>query len=132
MPSTTSSFREALGILDDSGTINGRSYSLFKVAERDVGKRNLRRFLKESSEIRFLHFNFIDVRIHGSSMDIYPLYEIIKKEFMTGIIPVFKELGSFFIISDHGFTDTKELKERYRHGGKSVWETVLPFGEIRI
>ncbi len=131
-PSITSSFREALGIVNDSGTINGRSYSLFRVAERDMGKRNLRRFLKESTEIKFLHLNFIDVKLHASSMDIFPLYEIIKKEFMTGIIPLFKELSSFFIISDHGFIDTKELKERYKHGGKSVWETVLPFGEIRI
>lgn len=45
---------------------------------------------------------------------------------------IFKELGSFYLLSDHGFRDTKELKERYRHGGKTIWETVLPFVEINF
>ncbi|MFN3481052.1 MAG: hypothetical protein ACK415_11820, partial [Thermodesulfovibrionales bacterium] len=131
-PTTTSNFREIIGITYERGTINGRSYSLLKVAEREIGKRNLKRFLKEDTEIRFLHFNFIDTKIHGSTIDLYPLYEIIKKEFITGIIPILKEIGSFYLTSDHGFTDTKELKERYSHGGRDLWETLLPFAETRI
>jgi hypothetical protein len=132
IPSTTVSFREAMGISDEGGTIDGRTYSLLRIAEKDIGKRNLRKFLKEAGEIRFLHFNFIDARVHASTLDIHPLYEIIKREFITGIIPVLKEVGSFYLLSDHGFVDTKEPKERYRHGGRSLWETLLPFAEVRL
>lgn len=131
-PSTTSNFRDALGIENGAGMLNGRSYSILKVAERDIGKRNLRRFLKDSQDIKFICFNFIDTKIHGSTIDLHPLYEIIKKEFITGIIPILKEIGSFYLVSDHGFTDTKELKERYSHGGRDLWETILPFVETRI
>ncbi len=129
---TTAGFREAVGIVDDSGSFNGKDYLMLRIAERDIGKRNLRRFLKEPSEIKFLHFNFIDTRVHGSTIDLYPLYEIINREFSAGIIPVLKELGSFLLLSDHGFIDTKELKERYRHGGRSVWEIIIPFAEIKL
>ena len=132
LPSTTNNFMDAIGIGSDSGMIDGKVYSIMKVAEREIGKRNLRKFLKEAQGIRFLHFNFIDTRIHGSTLDLYPLYEIIKKEVATAIVPIFKELGSFYLLSDHGFRDTKELKERYRHGGKTIWETVLPFAEIKL
>lgn len=131
-PSTTNNFRDVIGIKEEGGTINGKTYSLLRIAEKEIGKRNLRRFLKEPEEVKFLHFNFIDTRIHGSTLDLYPLYEIIKKEFTTGIIPVLREVGSFYLLSDHGFTDTGEPKDRYRHGGKSLWETVLPFAEIRL
>lgn len=131
-PSTTSNFREIIGITEDVGMINEKSYSLIKVAEKEIGKKNLKKFLKEGYDIKILHFNFIDTKVHNSSIDLYPLYEIIKKEFISGTIPVLKEVGSFYLISDHGFTDTKELKERYRHGGKSLWETLIPFAEIRL
>lgn len=131
-PSTTLNFRELMGIGDEKGMINGRSYSLLKVTEKEIGKRNLRRFLKEGQDIKFLHFNFIDTKIHSSTIDLYPLFEIMKNEFMVGIIPIFKEIGSFYLVSDHGFTDTKGVKERYRHGGKGIWETLLPFAEIKL
>ncbi|MFN3740403.1 MAG: DUF6079 family protein [Thermodesulfovibrionales bacterium] len=131
-PTTTPDFREALGIIDETGTINGRSYLLLRVAEKEIGKRNLRRFLKADAALKFLHFNFIDTRVHGSTIDLYPLYELIKKEFIAGILPILKEVGSFYLLSDHGFRDTKELKERYRHGGKGLWETLLPLAEIKI
>jgi|GEM_PF-1109153 len=131
-PSTTSNFRELLGIEDEAGVINGKNYCLLKVAERDIGKRNLRRFLKDGADIKLLQFNFIDVRVHGTTVDLCPLYNIIKDEFITGILPILKEVGSFKLVSDHGFTDTKALKDRYSHGGKSVWEVILPFAEIRL
>ncbi len=130
-PSITCRFLELTGITEPQGEVNGKTYSILKMAERDIGKRNLRKFLKEGYDLKFLHFNFIDTRVHGSTLDLYPLYEIIKREFREGIIPVLKELGTFSIISDHGFVDTKEIKERYRHGGRSPWEVVLPFADVR-
>jgi len=132
MPSTTSKFRELLGIDEETGTLNGKSYSLIKMTEKDVGKRNLRKHLKELYDVKFFHFNFIDTMLHGSTLDLYPLYNIIKREFTAGIIPILKEIGSFYLVSDHGFNDTKDLKNRYRHGGGSVWETILPVAETRL
>ncbi|NOZ69078.1 MAG: hypothetical protein GXP46_07500 [Deferribacteres bacterium] len=46
-------------------------------------------------------------------------------------MPQLKDVGSFFILSDHGFTDRNRMKDRYTHGGASVWETLLPFAEVR-
>jgi len=131
-PTTTSNFREILGISEEKGIIDGKSYSLIRVAEREIGKRNLRKILKEGYDINFFHFNFIDTRVHGSTIDLNPLYEIIKKEFHSGIVPILKELSPFYLLSDHGFTETGEIKERYRHGGKSLWEMLLPFAEIKL
>lgn len=133
IPSTTYNFRNCLGIDTDTGTIDGKEYTILKVAEKEIGKRNLRKFLKDEQGLKVLHFNFIDARIHGSTLDLYPLYEIIKREFTTGIVPILKEMGFFYLVSDHGFIDTGDpLKDRYRHGGGSIWETVLPFAEIRL
>lgn len=130
-PSSTSDFRKALGISGEGkGYLNGRSYALWKWTERDAGRRDIKRFLKSPEDIKFLHFNFIDTRVHGSTIDLYPLYLIIKGEFVQGILPVLKEIHSFYLLSDHGFTDTKSLKERYAHGGDSMWETILPFVEV--
>ncbi len=140
-PSTTHNFRQALGITevqgsgalhDEGSKIDSKTYTLLKVAERDIGKRDLKRFLSGPEEIKVLHLNFIDTRIHASTIDLYPLYEVIRKEFTAGIIPLLKEVRAFYLLSDHGFNDTKEPKERYRHGGKSPWETILPFAEVRL
>ena len=130
-PSSTAGFRRALGISEGSkGYVNGRSYALWKWAERDTGKRELKRFLKTAEDIKFLHFNFIDSKAHASTLDLYPMYLTIKEEFVHGIIPILKEIHSFYLLSDHGFIGTGRLKERYVHGGNSIWETVLPFAEI--
>lgn len=137
LPTTTGSFREAIGIRDEgswesnTGFIDGKSCAMMKGVEKDIGKRNLRRFLKGDADIKILHFNFIDTKIHNSTIDLYPLYSNITEEFRTGILPLFKELGRFYLLSDHGFIDTGNLKERYRHGGNSIWESILPFAEVR-
>ena len=129
-PSLTSNFRKSIGITDEKGIINGKSYALLKWAERDIGKRGLKKFLGGNEEIKFLHFNFIDAKAHSSTVDLYPLYMTIKGEFINGIIPVLKEIQSFYLMSDHGFSDTKRLKERYTHGKDSIWETILPFVKV--
>ncbi len=129
-PSTTTNFRKVLGI-EDKGFINGRSYILLKWAERGIGKKEFKNFLKNEADIKFLHFNFIDAKAHASSINIYPLYLAIMNEFTAGILPVLKDISSFLLLSDHGFTDTGGLKERYTHGGKSIWEIILPFADIK-
>ncbi len=128
-PSSTEIFRKSIGI-EEGGIINGKSYKVWKFAEKETGKRELKRFLKTESDIKFLHYNFIDVKFHSSSLDIYPLYLTIRDEFIHGILPVLKDIPSFYILSDHGFVDTKRLKDRYVHGGSSIWETILPFAEV--
>ena len=130
-PSTTFGFRMSLGI-GNEGHINGNSYALLKWAERGIGKRGLKRFLNSEKDLKMLHFNFIDAKVHNSTLDLYPLYLAIKGEFLSGILPILREIPSFYLISDHGFTDKKRLKERYTHGGGSPWETVLPFAEVTI
>ncbi|MGD1076247.1 MAG: hypothetical protein ABR903_09275, partial [Thermodesulfovibrionales bacterium] len=132
-PTTTNNFRSVIGMGDEQkGFIGNKSYVLFKWVERDAGRRELRKILKGSEDIKFLHCNFIDTKMHNSTLDLYPLYLAIKAEFQAGILPILRDLRSFFILSDHGFTDTKRLKERYSHGGESVWETVLPFVEAKL
>lgn len=131
-PSTTSNFRGLMAIWGDTGIIDNKTYSILKVAEKEIGKRRINQFLKENWDIRFFHFNLIDTRLHAASIDLYPLYEIIKADFIAGVIPIFMELGPFCLISDHGFTDTKRFKERYTHGGMSPWEVILPFAEVKL
>lgn len=128
-PTSTVNFRKAMG-LEDEGQLNGKSYVLVKWAEKASGKKELRKVMKLQKDIKFLHFNFIDSKAHGSTLDLYPLFLGIKSDFISGIIPLLKEMNSFYIISDHGFTDTKRFKDRYTHGGGSSWETTLPFAEI--
>ncbi|MBI5183801.1 MAG: hypothetical protein HY999_05510 [Nitrospinae bacterium] len=135
VPSLTSSFRIGIGIEDkgeDKGYIDGKGYALLKWAERGMGKRGLKRFLNGEGDLKFLHFNFIDSKLHNSTLDLYPLYMAIKGEFLSVVLPIIREIPFFYLISDHGFTDTKRLKERYTHGGGSTWETILPFAEVTI
>ncbi len=128
-PSVTSNFRKILGI-EGEGFINGRSYTSLTWAEKGITKREIKNFLYGTEELRFLHFNFIDVKMHASSIDIYPLYLIILEEFKKSILSILKNLPSFQIISDHGFRDTGKLKERYVHGGGTMWEVILPAAEV--
>lgn len=85
LPSTSNNFRDAIGIGSDSGMLDGKVYSIMEVAEREIGKRNLRKFLKEAQGIRFLHINFINARIHSSTLGLYLLY---KKEVATATVPI--------------------------------------------
>jgi hypothetical protein len=128
-PTSTSHFRKLLGIAEE-GEIDGR-ISLLKWSERGFHTREFNRFLKGSAETKVLHFNFIDAKVHNSILDIYPLYLNIKSEFIHGIVPILKSLPRFILIADHGFVDTGRMKERYTHGGSTIWETVLPFVEVK-
>jgi hypothetical protein len=128
-PSSTDNFRKLLGIGEEN-LINNKTYTLLKWSERDVGKRHLKKIINGKEEIKFLHFNFIDAKLHNSTLDLSPLYIAIKGEFINGILPILKEIKPFLLISDHGFSDTKKMKDRYTHSGNSVWETVLPFIEV--
>lgn len=126
VPSTTDNFRKAVG-MEDKEDINGKRFKLLKFAEKNIGRREIRKLLKGEEEIKFLHFNFIDAKIHNSVLDLYPLFEIVLDEFREGILPLLKDIGPFYLVSDHGFTDTKNLKDRYVHGKGSAWEIILPF-----
>jgi hypothetical protein len=129
-PTSTSHFRKLLGIAEE-GEIDGR-IALMKWSERGFHTREFNRFLKGSTETNVLHFNFIDAKVHNATLDIYPLYLNIKSEFIHGIVPILKNLPRFILIADHGFIDTGRMKERYTHGGNTIWETVLPFVEVEF
>jgi hypothetical protein len=128
LPTSTSHFRTLLGI-EEEGKSDGR-ISLLKWSERGFHTREINRFLKGSAETKVIHFNFIDAKVHNSTLDIYPLYLNIKSEFIHGIVPILTSLPRFILIADHGFIDTGRMKERYTHGGNTIWETVLPFVEV--
>ncbi len=128
-PTLTSHFRRLLGIGEEAETADAE-ISLLKWSERGFPIRDLKRFLKGEAKTKVLHFNFIDSKMHNSTLDSYPLYLNIKSEFIHGILPILKSLPSFSIISDHGFIDTGRLKGRYSHGGNSSWETILPYVEV--
>ncbi|MDI6727038.1 MAG: hypothetical protein QMD32_08720, partial [Smithellaceae bacterium] len=114
-PTMTSHFRGLLGIGETEET-DGRT-ALLKWSERGLQTRELKRFLKGEAERKVLHFNFIDSKMHNSTLDTYPLYLNIKSEFIQGILPILKLLPPYTLISDHGFIDTGKLKARYTHGG---------------
>lgn len=99
--------------------------------QRIWGKRSLRKFLQGSENIKFLHMNFIDAKIHQSSLDLYPLYLSILDEFVHGILPILKEIRTFTLMADHGFTDTHRLASRYTHGKGGMWETLVPYVKVR-
>lgn len=125
-PSTTDNFRKLIG-MDYTEIINGKRFKLTKFTERNIGRREIRKLLKGGEDIKFLHFNFIDAKVHNSVLDIYPLYEILIAELKEGIMPLLRDMGQFYLVSDHGFIDTKKLKDRYEHGKGSIWEVILPF-----
>lgn len=129
-PSSTARFRETMGI-EENGNINGKSYTLYKWAERGIGRREMKKILNSGEDIIFLHFNFIDTKVHSSTLNLYPLFINIRAEFTSAIMPLLKDIGSFFVLSDHGFTDRNRMKDRYTHGAAGVWETILPFAEVR-
>lgn len=129
-PCHTAHFREEMGIGCDL-TIDEKTYALFKWAERNTSIRNFQKFLKGTEVIKFVHFNFIDAKAHTSTLDLYPLFLTIKDEFQAGIIPILKQIGSFYLLADHGFSDQNKLPDRYAHGQGGLWETILPFVEVR-
>lgn len=130
-PTSTFNFRRLLGIDEEADEDVGQGRAaILKWAEHNAGSRELKRFLKGNEEIKVLHFNFIDAKIHNTTLDLYPLYQIIKNEFINGIVPILKKLPPFILLSDHGFVDTKRMKDRYAHGGNSVWETVAVVVEV--
>jgi hypothetical protein len=127
MPTSTANFRSVVGIDDEQGGMIGeRTYSLTKWVERDASRRAMRKALKGPENLKFFHANFIDTKIHNSSLPLYPLYLNIESEFRTGILPLMEDLREFIIIADHGFSDTNKLKGKYSHGNDSAWERVLP------
>lgn len=127
-PTLTSHFRRLLGI-GEAEEADGRM-ALLKWSERGLPLRDLKRFLKQEAKTKVLHFNFIDSKMHNTTLDLHPLYLNIKNEFIYGILPILKSLPAFTLISDHGFIDTGRLKGRYSHGGMSAWETILPYVEV--
>ena len=130
LPTTTSNFRQVIGIGEDrSGYIKGRSFALLKWAEKEWPKE-VKKLLKGDEDIKLLHFNFIDTKMHASTLDLYPLYMLIREEFINGILPLIRDIRSFTIVSDHGFAASNKIKERYSHGSDSPWERVLPFVQI--
>lgn len=129
-PSSTFEFRRTMGI-EDEGHFNEKSYILYKWAEKGIGKREMKKILGSGKDIIFLHFNFIDTKLHNSTLNLYPLFMNLKEEFRSAVMPLLRELGPFYIISDHGFIDRNRMKNRYTHGGGSAWETILPFAKAR-
>ncbi|HPO49192.1 MAG TPA: hypothetical protein PLO89_02610, partial [Spirochaetota bacterium] len=126
IPTTTANFRKLLNIENETGTIGSRTYILEKFAEKNINKRNLKKIATLEKDVKFLHFNFIDAKIHSSTINLFSLYSIIKNEFETDILPLLNELPSYYLISDHGFVDNETLQDRYTHGGNSDFETILP------
>jgi hypothetical protein len=127
--STTEGFRHQLDP-ERIGTILGKSYVLWTWAEKHATARNIKKILAGPEAIKIFHFNFIDVRLHGAALDPYPLYQLIQSEFLN-ILPLLELLPSFYLLPDHGFAEHDRLKDRYTHGGKSTWETILPWVRVK-
>jgi hypothetical protein len=130
-PVTTNHFREVWHVRE-AGDYGGKSYETLKWAESYSEKRQLSLFLRKKLDIHFIHFNFIDARVHQSSLDLYPLFLILRDEFKHTVLPLLKKNQTVTLMADHGFTDYRRLKNRYTHSGHSIWDRVVPFAKISL
>ncbi len=101
-----------------------------KWGEKALSKRRLREFLSARARLKVLHLHLIDQKVHGATIDPYPLFRSIRTEFSETVLPLLRQTVPCQIISDHGFVDTGRFGNRYTHGGDSPYELIVPFIEV--
>jgi hypothetical protein len=92
--------------------------------------------LQERDEESTYYIDWIDTKVHGSRESLYFLYEEILGQFeaqLVATLRAFRKNTVVVLISDHGFRENpnydrkdKFRDHRYLHGGKSVFEAVVP------
>lgn len=127
MPTTTPGNRKAL-LTGKEDRILGEDYIFLTAAERSFRREEVTDFLRGDAPVKVINFNLIDDRIHGASTDLYSLYQGLSLDFTASVAPHFKELSGhlLFILSDHGFTYTRQSPKPYSHGGPSAFESIVP------
>ncbi len=131
----------ALEALEPTVTKINRSALLGPLLEEGAGfysygegshkREEICELLSDQTSIKAINFNFIDDRLHSTSIDLPTFYEELNLEMKNNILPYFKHLPKqslIFIISDHGFLYQPSKKESYTHGGSSPFEKILPCG----
>lgn len=69
---------------------------------------NILRLLEDSSQIKTIVFNLIDIKIHSTMQNLVTLYEEVQVNFENTIQPYLEKIPSnslVFILSDHGFVE---------------------------
>ncbi len=69
---------------------------------------NVLNFLEDTSQIKPIIFNLIDIKIHSTTQNLVTLYEEVEINFNNTIQPYLEKIPSdslVFIVSDHGFIE---------------------------
>ena len=107
------------------GLLLGRPLRLIKGADDKRKRAEVERALSEEQSL-MLHLQFIDRRVHESSLELWPLYRELLAEAQTRLPALLRKirLGSTVVLlSDHGFRDPGPHPA---HGGDHWQELYVP------
>lgn len=77
-------------------------------AESPDQRDNVLSFLEDTSQIKPIIFNLIDIKLHSTTQNLVTLYEEVEINFVNTIGPYLEKIPSdslVFIVSDHGFIE---------------------------
>ena len=114
LPSTTRAARHAWLAGQEvvpagaDGLLVGRPLRLVKSAEDKKKRSEVERLLELGEPALMLHVQFIDRRVHESSLELWPLYRELLAETETRLRPLLQRIPpgrTVLLLSDHGFRD---------------------------
>ena len=114
LPSTTRAARHAWLAGEEivpagaDGLLLGRPLTLLKSAEDRRKRKEVERLLDFGPPALMLHCQFIDRRVHESSLELWPLYRELLAETETRLRPLLQRIPpgrTVLLLSDHGFRD---------------------------
>lgn len=114
LPTTTRAARHAwlageeVAPAGADGLLLGRPLTLIKAAEDRRKRKEVERLLDSSPPALMLHLQYIDRRVHESSLELWPLYRELLAETETRVRPLLQRIPpgrTVLLLSDHGFRD---------------------------
>ena len=108
------------------GLLLGRPLRLIKAADEKRKRAEVQRLLTEAPEALMLHLQFIDKRVHQSSLELWPLYRELLAEAEVRLLPILRSIPpgrTVLLLSDHGFRDPGPHPP---HGGDHWQEIYVP------
>ena len=132
LPSNTRAARHAWLAGDElvppgaDGLLLGRPLRLLKAADEKRKRSEVCTLLNEDLPALMLHLQFIDKRVHQSSLELWPLYRELLAEAEVRILPLLRTIPpgrTVLLLSDHGFRDPGPHPP---HGGDHWQEIYVP------
>jgi hypothetical protein len=132
LPSNTRAARHAWLSGDElvppgaDGLLLGRPLRLLKAADEKRKRGQVQSLLAEGLGALMLHLQFIDKRVHQSSLELWPLYRELLAEAEIRLVPLLRAIPpgrTVLLLSDHGFRDPGPHPP---HGGDHWQEIYVP------